>query len=110
MTIQELFNKLGFKIICLPNPERVVLGGYTGDLLSNVLTNAKENQVLITVLGHETVLAIAEKKGLSGIILTCGASLSKKDKELSILHNINVAVTDKNSFETTILVNNILKG
>lgn len=51
------------------NLEREVSGGYVGDLLSDVMGNAREGQVWITRQTHQNIVAVADLKDLAGIIL-----------------------------------------
>jgi predicted transcriptional regulator len=49
--------------------ERQVAGGYVSDLLSDVIGNANEGQVWLTLQTHKNVMAIASLKELAAIIL-----------------------------------------
>jgi hypothetical protein len=49
-----------------------VTGGYVSDLLSDVIGNASEGYVWITLQVHLNIVAVASLKGLSGIILVNG--------------------------------------
>ena len=42
MTVEQLSRECGFKVLSLPEPERVVSGAYMGDLLSWVMGRAQE--------------------------------------------------------------------
>ncbi len=68
--------------------EREVTGGYVSDLLSDVLGNAQEGFVWITLQVHLNIVAVASLKGLSGIILvnnrTPGEDTLKKAREEKI--------------------------
>ena len=46
--------------------------GYASDLLSDVLANAPEGGVLITLQVHLNVIAVASHAGLRAVIFTCG--------------------------------------
>jgi hypothetical protein len=47
-------------------------GGYTGDLLSDVMGHAKEKSVWITCQIHENIVAVARLKNLAAIVLVNG--------------------------------------
>lgn len=49
--------------------QREVTGAYVSDLLSDVMGNAQEGSVLITLQTHLNIVAVASLKGLSAIIL-----------------------------------------
>lgn len=48
---------------------REVTGGYVSDLLSDVIGNAHEGTLWITLQVHLNIIAVASLKGLSGIVL-----------------------------------------
>jgi predicted transcriptional regulator len=49
-----------------------ISGGYVSDLLSDVMGNAKEGQVWMTLQTHKNVLAVASLKELAAVILVKG--------------------------------------
>lgn len=73
MNLKDLSEKLALSVF---QPEgdfdAAVSGGYTGDLLSDVMGNAKERSVWITCQTHENIVAVARLKNLAGIILVNG--------------------------------------
>jgi predicted transcriptional regulator len=52
--------------------EREVLGGYCGDLLSDVMANAEKGSVWITIQRHQNIVAVALLKELAAIVLANG--------------------------------------
>lgn len=70
MTLTEIIKNLGLKIYCGEKYlQKEVKGGYVSDLLSDVMGNAREGEVWITLQSHLNVVAIASLKELSAIIL-----------------------------------------
>ena len=59
MTVEQLSRECGFKVLSLPEPERVVSGAYMGDLLSWVMGRAQENNAWITIMSNINVAAVA---------------------------------------------------
>ena len=51
---------------------REVTGGYVSDLLSDVMGNAAEGEIWITLQTHQNVLAIAALKDVAAVILVKG--------------------------------------
>ena len=51
---------------------RAVTGVYVSDLLSDVLAHASEGDLWLTLQGHPNIVAVAEMKDLSGIVLVNG--------------------------------------
>lgn len=51
-----------------------VTGGYAADLLSCVMAKAQAGNVLVTLLGHPNVVAVASLLDLAGVIITEGVT------------------------------------
>ena len=87
---------------------REVTGGFTGDLLSLVMANAKEGDIWMTVQGHENALAVASLVGLSAIVLTQGIkpneAMVQKAHELSI----PILLTPLGSYEMCVAIEKLL--
>jgi serine kinase of HPr protein (carbohydrate metabolism regulator) len=70
MKLQEIIDKLQLRI--LVGQDRLdteVTGGYTSDLLSDVMANSKAKNLWITLQTHENIVAVAKLKDLAGIII-----------------------------------------
>lgn len=52
--------------------DREVKGGYCGDLLSDVMANAADGDVWLTVQSHQNIVAVAVLRELAAIILVNG--------------------------------------
>jgi predicted transcriptional regulator len=52
--------------------DRIITGGYTSDLLSNVMGNAAQGNIWVTMQGHQNVVAVASLAGLAAVILAGG--------------------------------------
>lgn len=91
MNLQELIQVLNLKVFtCKDNLNKDVEGGYVSDLLSDVLADAKPNQIWITLQTHKNIVAIAQLKGLSAIVLVKGLepnenTIQKADEERIVL-------------------------
>ncbi len=87
MKVSDIIDKLGLIVFGgQTGLENEVGGGYVSDLLSDVMGNAREGQVWITLQTHQNVLAIASLKELAAVILVKGLSpdqdtLKKADEE-----------------------------
>lgn len=80
MTLQELAEVLELEEI-RPEPggaepaapaDGDITRGYASDLLSDVLANAPEGGVLVTLQVHLNVIAVASHAGLRAVIFSCG--------------------------------------
>ena len=100
MNVKEFSELSGLK--CL-NPEslsdKAVSGVFIGDLLSWVMGNAKEGQLLITVQGHLNVIAVAVLSDLSGVILAHNAIINEDSLARAIEEKIPVFETEMTAYE-----------
>jgi predicted transcriptional regulator len=77
--------------------DREVVDGYCGDLLSDVIANAKSGSVWLTVQAHQNILAVAVLKELAAIVLINGyhpddATKAKAEEEgIPLLLSISTA-------------------
>jgi hypothetical protein len=88
----------------------LVKGGYTGDLLSDVMANAKEGDVWITRQIHQNIVAVATLKELAGIILVNASQPAKDTLEKAVAENVPVLVSDLPAFEITGKIYDLLKS
>ncbi|MBE9467132.1 MAG: serine kinase [Bacteroidetes bacterium] len=111
MKIIDLVNKLGLEILSGENGlNRTVSGGYTSDLLSDVIANAQENNIWITLQTHKNVMAIASLKDLAAIILINGNKPEEDTREQSNIENIPILGTKGNAFETSAKIYELLNN
>ena len=78
-----------------------ILGGYTGDLLSDVMANSKEGDIWITRQVHQNIVAVASLKEHAGIILVHGSEPAKDTLEKAIKGGVPIMVSDLPCFELT---------
>ncbi|HOJ52353.1 MAG TPA: DRTGG domain-containing protein [Syntrophales bacterium] len=70
MKLIDIARELDLKVrAAAEKMEKEVSGGYVGDLLSDVMGNAREGQVWITRQTHQNIVAVADLKDLAGIVL-----------------------------------------
>ncbi|MUP36377.1 serine kinase [Labilibaculum sp. 44] len=102
MKVQDIVDKLGLKV-CSGSAglNREIEGGYTSDLLSDVMGNADENQVWVTLQTHKNIMAIASLKELAAIILVKGYEPETDTAEQSNLEGIPILSSEEEAFELT---------
>ncbi len=78
--------------------------GYTSDLLSDVMGNAEENSVLITIQAHKNTIAVSSLAGITAIIICskrpCPEDMLKAARD----EGIAVFQTADNQFNTSALI------
>jgi predicted transcriptional regulator len=102
MKITEIVKKLDLKIVSGQNGlDNEATGGYVSDLLSDVIGNAKEGQIWITLQTHQNIIAVASLKDISAVIIVKGAVPEADTIEKSNTENIPVLITDLDTFNIT---------
>ncbi|ADQ15286.1 iron-sulfur-binding protein [Halanaerobium hydrogeniformans] len=69
MNVKELVDKFNLEVVAGPSLDKEIDGVYIGDLLSNVMASAKQDNLWLTVQGHQNVVAVALLVDLSAVIL-----------------------------------------
>jgi len=102
MKVSDLVDNLGLVVYSgKKGLERTIKGGYASDLLSDVMGNAKEGQVWVTLQTHKNVAAIASLKDLAAVILVKGNRPDEDTAQHSDEEGVPVLGTDQNAFEIT---------
>lgn len=100
MKVSDLVEKLELEVYSGEKGlSNLVSGGYTSDLLSDVMGCASENQVWITLQTHKNVMAVASLKDLAAVILVKGFKPDVDMEAESNTHNIPVLGTRLEAFE-----------
>ena len=110
MTVNDIVKMLDLEVFCgkqgLTNP---ITGGYTSDLLSDVMGHADEGNIWITLQTHKNIMAIASLKDLAAIILVKGLKPEKDTLEKSNEEGIPILGSRTESFEISGKVFNLLQ-
>jgi len=73
VTVAEAAEKIEGTIVAgATASNREIQGGYSSDLLSDVMGNSHEGDLWITLQKHLNIVAVAQLNGLSGIVLVNG--------------------------------------
>ncbi len=80
--------------------EAEVAAGYASDLLSDVLANAPEGGVLVTLQVHLNVIAVASHADLAGVIFSSGRRPEPDVVAKAVAENLHLYVTDADTFDT----------
>jgi predicted transcriptional regulator len=99
MLVNEVAEKLDLKILSA-GTEQEVLSGYVSDLLSDVIANAEEGCLWITMQRHLNVVAVAQLKKLAGIIISHGIEPEAAVLERARQEGIFVLSAQADSFNT----------
>lgn len=90
---------------CLPLYEggtpKEIRGSYTSDLLSDVMSRAKDGYVLITIQAHKNTVAVASMLGLCAVVLCNGRPVPQDMIEAAREEGILLFSTEETQFEAS---------
>ena len=110
MKVKDVAEKLGLEVYSAPEGlDREVTGGYSSDLLSDVMGHAKEGQIWITLQTHKNIMAVASLRDLAAIVLVKGFKPDADTMELSVQEGIPVLGTKMQAFELSGSLYELLK-
>lgn len=103
MIVQELVDKLALTVAGgAKGLGRRVDGGYCGDLLSDVMGNAPERSVWLTVQSHQNIVAVAVLREMAAIVLTGGIQPDKETLEKADQEEVPVLLYPGSSFDLAV--------
>ena len=108
MRVEEFANKFGFEILCMPDPNREIEGGYAGDLLSWVMGRLNEGSAWVTIMSNVNIVAVASLADPACIILSEGVSPDDGVLQKALDLGVNILRTDKDTFAACACVNSVL--
>jgi predicted transcriptional regulator len=109
MTVNELIKLTGLSVYSGENGlHREITGGYTSDLLSDVMGHTRQGMVWITLQTHRNVSAIASLKDLAAVIIVNNNMPEQDMLEGAIQEGIPVLGTSASSFVISGLIFSVL--
>lgn len=108
MTVKEFAEKLNLEILTEGNLEREVTGCYSGDLLSWVMSRAKEGDAWLTVMGNVNSVAVAVLSDCACVILTEKSAFDDAAKEKALQQGITFLTSDKNAYELSVEISRLI--
>ena len=101
MKVSELLEKTGWKLLTGGvGLDREVEGAYCGDLLSWVMGNGEPGQAWITVQVHMNIVAVAQLREFSCILIADGANTPEDVIAKAAEEDIPMIATDLPVFES----------
>ena len=102
MNLETIAHELGLEHLtpALDAPVTAELtAGYASDLLSDVLANAPECGVLVTLQVHLNVVAVASHAELAGVIFSSGRVPDAEVIAKAVAEDLRLYATDADTFE-----------
>ena len=100
MNVKELSEKFNLHVVAGQNHlDRQIQGGYCGDLLSDVMANAPNGCIWLTVQTHQNIVAVAVLHEMAAIILTGGQEPDQETIEKAEEEGIPILMWPHTAFE-----------
>lgn len=99
MTCSQLAKELDFEILNLEDGDREITGGYTGDLLSWVMSRAKAGDLWVTIMTNVNTVAVASLTDVACVVIAENAEVSQDVIDKANAQGINLFRTARSSFE-----------
>ena len=99
MTVKELAETFGYRILCAPDASREVRGGYAGDLLSWVMGRMEADSAWVTIMSNVNIVAVASLTDPACIILSEGVAPDVDVLSCAEQQGVNILATSKATFE-----------
>jgi predicted transcriptional regulator len=100
MKVCDIIEKLDLKVIGGEEGlQNEITGGYTSDLLSDVMGNVDEGQIWITLQTHRNVMAVASLKEVAAVIIVKGLEAEESTVNQSNDEGIPLLSSDLETFE-----------
>lgn len=102
MNLNDLTEKLGLENLTgSASTDIEISGGYTSDLLSDVIANSKKDNVWITLQTHLNIAAVAKLKELAAIIIVMGKEVDRETISKATDEKINIFRTKLNAYQVS---------
>lgn len=108
MKLQELLNKINFKIVTNTQKECDITSVFCCDLLSVAMGKAPADGVWVTVMGNVNSIAVATLADIAFIVLAEGAELDETALEKAKSQDVCVLKTDLPIFQAAKLIDSFL--
>ena len=109
LNVKEIAEQLNLKVVSGSSGlSNMISGGYTSDLMSDVIANAENGNIWITLQTHKNVMAIASLKDLSAVIVVSNQQPEDDMISQSNEEGIPVLVTNETTFNISGKVFNLI--
>lgn len=108
MKVSELAEKLNYSIVTEKYNDNEVVNGYTSDLLSDVMGNAEEESIFITIQAHKNTMAVAMQLDFVAVLICNSRAVPDDMKEAAEKEGIAILTTSDNQFVSSYKVHNAI--
>lgn len=102
MKVSDLVKELDLTLFCgEAGLDAEITGGYTSDLLSDVMGHIEEGMVWVTMQTHQNILAVATLKDAAAVLIVNGATPDEETLEKGKEEVVPLIGTPLSAFEIT---------
>lgn len=100
MNVKEMLERFGLQAATAGKGlEREIKGGYCGDLLSEIMANAPQGCVWLTVQGHQNIVAVAVLREMAAVVLTGGRAPDEETLRKAEQEGIPILIAPHSAYE-----------
>ncbi len=100
MTVNDLVERFGLQVVTGDKGlDRQVEDGYCGDLLSEIMGNAPEGCVWLTIQGHQNIVAVAVLRNMAAVIITGGQTPDDETLKKANQEGIPILLWPESSYQ-----------
>ncbi|MFW6149627.1 MAG: iron-sulfur binding hydrogenase [Atribacterota bacterium] len=108
MKLSQILNKCALEKVVFCSDDEIE-SGYCGDLMSDVIANAGNNSIWITIQAHKNSIAVALIKDIKAIVFVNNVEINQELIEKAREEEINLLKSKKNSFQICGLLYQLLE-
>lgn len=108
MTLSGLKEALQLTTFAMPDEDRMVRGGYAGDLLSWVMGRAQADDAWLTIMSNANIVAVATLADVACVILCEGVTPDAGVVTLANEKGVNLFGSEESVFTLSARVKNLL--
>ena len=108
MTVKDIIEKLDLQCLNKANLDTEVTGAYASDLLSDVMGNAAEGAVLMTIQAHKNTIAVASLVGIPAILVCTSRPVPEDMKDAAKQEGIAIYRTALHQYEASVALHALL--
>jgi hypothetical protein len=100
MKLEEIIDKLHMEIVVDGGTLATeVSNGYASDLMSDVIANAAENDLWVTLQTHQNTVAVASMKGIAAVVMVNSRQPEDDTRAKAEENDVTLLVSDLPAFE-----------
>ncbi len=108
MKVSDLEKIEGLTIVQADYDDCQLVGGYASDLLSDVMANAGDAGVLITIQAHKNTIAVCKLLDITALVICNGREIDEEFLKIAKTERKAVFATELNQFQVSVIIGKAL--